>query len=508
MSVSPGIRAAVLTTTSLSGFVVFGSAGALSVAIPSMSAGLTGGTGAAAWMILAFLLGNSAAILVFGKLSDLLGRRWFYLGGIGAFLLGSIVCCFATADGVLIAARAVQGLAAASAVANSTAVLSDVFPAAQLPLVLGLNVTIGGLATLAGPLIGGALLESFDWRAVFAATLLPAALAIAVGWRALAHVHAPPFRRFRFDALGAVLSLAGIGGLLLAGERLSAEPESPASWFLLLGAFIVVVAFALSQRRLARAGAHEPLLDPAVVGGQRALVYVASLCISFAFGSVVILVVLYLQALHGASALAAGTSAVPMGLAMMVGAPAAGWAGRWISARALTIAGGGLIAVALGALAFVFAADADPLWIAPLLAVAGFGEGLFMASITRRVMHGVAADRRAIANGFRSVLHNGSLMLSTAVVFGAVTAFSGRAALAGSAVTDPTGFVVAAGVLAASALAGALVAASWRPLPGAASTPVRGLSLRTAGAADSADGSGSAGSAGSGGSAGSAGGTG
>ncbi|NQX25801.1 MFS transporter [Microbacteriaceae bacterium VKM Ac-2854] len=474
--ISRGVRAAVLVTTSLSGFVVFGSAGALSVAIPSMSAGLAGGTGAAAWMILAFLLGNSAAILVFGKLSDLLGRRWFYLGGVGLFLVGSIVCCFATADGVLIAARALQGLAAASAVANSTAVLSDVFPSEQLPLVLGLNVTIGGLATLAGPLIGGALLERFDWRAVFVATLIPAVLALSVGWRALSHVHAPPFRRFRFDALGAVLSLAGIGGLLLAGERLAAEPDSPASWLVLLAAFVLVVAFGFSQRRLARAGVHEPLLDPAVVGGPRALVYVASLCISFAFGSVVVLVVLYLQALHGASALAAGTAAVPMGLAMMVGAPAAGWVGRWVSARALTIAGGALIALALAALAVVFAADADPLWITVLLAVVGLGEGLFMASITRRVMHGVAADRRAIANGFRSVLHNGSLMLSTAVVFGTVTAFSGRAALAGSAVTDPAGFVLAAIVLALSALAGAIIAACWRPLPTPATpaVPLRG----------------------------------
>lgn len=468
MSVSRGMRAAVLATTSLSGFVVFGSAGALSVAIPSMSAGLSGGTGAAAWMILAFLLGNSAAILVFGKLSDLLGRRWFYLGGVGVFLLGSIVCCFATADGVLIAARAVQGLAAASAVANSTAVLSDVFPPAELPLVLGLNVTIGGLSTLAGPLIGGALLQQFDWRAIFVATLLPALLAVALGWRALAHVHAPPFRRFRFDALGAVLSLAGIGGLLLAGERLAAEPEAPASWFVLLGAFVLVVAFGLSQRRLARADAHEPLLDPAVVGGPRALVYVASLCISFSFGSVVVLVVLYMQGVHGASALAAGTAAVPMGIGMIIGAPAAGWVGRWVSARALTIAGGSVIAVALALLAVVFARGSDPLWISVLLPVVGFGEGLFMASITRRVMHGVAADRRAIANGFRSVLHNGSLMLSTAVVFGAVTAFSGRAALAGAAVTDPTGFAVAAAVLAASAAAGAVVAALWRPVPAVA----------------------------------------
>lgn len=478
--ISRGMRAVVLATTSLSGFVVFGSAGALSVAIPSMSAGLSGGTGAAAWMILAFLLGNSAAILVFGKLSDLLGRRWFYLGGVGVFLLGSIVCCFATADGVLIAARALQGLAAASAVANSTAVLSDVFPPAQLSLVLGLNVTIGGLSTLAGPLIGGALLERFDWRAIFVATLLPAVLALSVGWRALAHVHAPPFRRFRFDALGAVLSLAGIGGLLLAGERLAAEPGSLTSWLVLLGAFVLVAAFGLSQRRLARAGVHEPLLDPAVVGGPRALIYVASLCISFAFGSVVVLVVLYLQALHGASALAAGATAVPMGLAMMVGAPAAGWVGRWVSARALTIAGGGLIAGALAALAFVFAVAADPLWITIALVLVGLGEGLFMASITRRVMHGVAADRRAIANGFRSVLHNGSLMLSTAAVFGAVTAFSGLAALAGAAVTDPTGFVVAAAVLAASALAGAIVAACWRPLPALPASGPPGLPTSSA----------------------------
>ncbi|SMH49515.1 Major Facilitator Superfamily protein [Rathayibacter oskolensis] len=461
---SSGVRAAVLTTTSVSGFMVFGSASALSVAIPSMSATLTGGAESAAWMILAFLLGNSAAILVFAKLSDLLGRRWFYLGGVIAFLVGSIVCCVATSDSVLIAARALQGLAAASAVANSTAVLSDVIPVAQLPLVLGINVTIGGLSTLAGPLLGGLLLEYFDWRAVFVATLPLAALAIGVGWRALAHVHAPPFRSFRFDLVGAVLSLAGIGGLLLAGEWLAAEPTAPASWLLLGGAVLAVVVFASTQSRLARRGEREPLLDPAVVGGSRALVYLASLCISFAFGSVIVLVALYLQALRGASALEAGAMAVPMGAAMMIGAPSAGWVGRWVPARALTVTGGVLVALGLAALAVEFAVGADPGWIVPGLIVIGLGEGFVMASITRRVMQGVAADRRAVANGFRSVLHNGSLMLSTAVVFGIVTAFSGAAALSGGAVADPTGFVIAAAVLALSSAAGAVAAALWRPV--------------------------------------------
>ncbi|MWV48285.1 MFS transporter [Rathayibacter sp. VKM Ac-2803] len=459
---SAGVRAAVLTTTSVSGFMVFGSAGALSVAIPSMSATLAGGADSAAWMILAFLLGNSAAILVFAKLSDLLGRRWFYLGGVIAFLVGSLVCCLASSDGVLIAARAVQGLAAASAVANSTAVLSDVIPLAQLPLVLGLNVTIGGLSTLAGPLLGGLLLEHFDWRAVFVATLPLAAVAIGFGWRALAHVHAPPIRRFRFDLAGALLSLAGIGGVLLAGERLSAEPTAPASWLLLGGALLVVVVFAYSQSRLARGGAREPLLDPAVIVGPRALVYLASLCISFAFGSVVVLVALYLQAIRGASALEAGAMAVPMGAAMMIGAPGAGWAGRWVSARALTIGGGVLVAVGLGWLAVDFAVGAEPAWIVPALIPVGLGEGIVMAALTRRVMQGVAADRRAVANGFRSVLHNGSLMLSTAAVFGVVTAFSGSGALAGRAVGDPTGFVVAAAVLGLSSVAGAVAAVLWR----------------------------------------------
>ncbi|MCF7549607.1 MFS transporter [Pseudonocardia sp. WMMC193] len=440
--VSRAAAVAVLTTTSLAAVLVFGSASALGVAVPDMAADLAGGAGTATWVVLAFPLANAATILVFGKLSDSLGRRPLYLGGLVVFTLCAAVCALAREDTVLIAARVLQGLCAAAAVSNTTAVISDVFPPPRLSLALSLNITAGGAATLLGPVVGGLLVDAYGWRSILWCAVPIGLLACGIGWWSLRHAHSPARSAgFRLDVPGAVLSIAAIVAVLLAGQFVAAGRVVLAALVLGIGVLAGGV-FVTVQRRV-----REPVLDLRILAGDRGFAYGASFCAGLAFGASALLVVLYLQTVRGFSAGASGALVLPMGLALVVASPATGLLGRWVSARVLTTTGAALVGVAMLGLAGLFTGRPAVVALVVLLTVSGFGEGVFMASITRRVIEGVPADRRAIANGFRSVLHNGALALSTACVLAVV--------LGGG----PDGYVVSAAALGVVGLLAALLSA-------------------------------------------------
>jgi MFS family permease len=132
----------------------------------------------------------------------------------------------------------------------------------------------------------------------------------------------------------------------------------------------------------------------------------------------------------------------------VVASPLTGLVGRRVAARVLTTAGAVLVGLAMLALALLLRGEPAPALLALVLALVGVGEGMFMASITRRVIEGVPADRRAIANGLRSVLHNGALALSTALVLAVVLGADGR-----------TGYVATAAALGIIGLLAALLSA-------------------------------------------------
>lgn len=451
----------VLATTTLSALLVFGNASALSVALPAMSADLDVTAATADWFLIAFLLANTAFILVFGRISDSLGRRGLYLGGLIVFTLASVGCALAPNEWWLIALRIAQGIAAACAVSNSTAVLTDVFAHGRLAVALSLNVTGGAIATLLGPMIGGFLVENFGWRSLFVANVPLGVFAILLGWRSLRSLHKPLRRRERYDYWGALLSVLGLGSLLFAVNRMSEWGLGDVRvWGCLAAAAACGAGFTIVERHT-----PAPLLDLGLLRGTRGLVYVSSFFTSFTFGSVLVLVVLYRQLVDGAGAAEAGLVAVPMGLAMLVGSPLSGALGRWLSPRILTSVGAATLTAGVAGLAGVFwlGATKGPL-LGLCLLLCGFGEGVFMAAITRSVMIGVAANRRAIANGFRSVLHNGALALSIAVVLLIVTAWTGPSytPVGDTATEARQGFVAAALLLSACGIAGCATSLTQR----------------------------------------------
>jgi EmrB/QacA subfamily drug resistance transporter len=474
MTKSPSVARpeSVLAVTTLGLFLIMLNSSSVNVALPEISGALHAPTGVADWFLLGFMVANTASILVFGRLSDLLGRRRIYLAGMSVFVLASIAAAFAPTAAILIALRVLQGVAGATIVTNSTALLADAFPKERLAGALGVNISAAAVANTIGPTIGGLLVESFGWQAVFLVNVPFGIASVLLGMRVIPHGAPVAPTREPFHLLGAVLSVSGLTLVLVAVSRLQEDSITDP---VLAGTFVagigLLVWFVLVSLRTSH-----PLIDVRLVLDRaRGFAYGAAFFNSFSRAGVVVLVVLFEQMVGGTGATAAGLVVMSLAVGMAVASPIAGRLTGRFSARTLSSAGGLLLTGSLAALTVTLPAGSIPLTVV-LLLLAGLGVGVFTAPNTSSIMHGVAPSRRAVANAVRSVLFNSAQVLGTTVTLLLVTA----SGVSSYAVTDASPgligwFRVALGVLAASAAVSVVLSfargGSWRAAPAAAPAP-------------------------------------
>ncbi|OLT10406.1 hypothetical protein BJF78_28920 [Pseudonocardia sp. CNS-139] len=452
----------VLGVTTLGLMLVIVNATALNVALPAMSAAFGVPAATADWFLVAFMLSSTACILVFGRASDILGRRGLYLGGLVVFTVASAGCALAPDAGTLIALRVVQGVAAATTVANTTTLIADAFPPHRLAHGLGLNITAAGVANTVGPGVGGVMVTTFGWESLFWMTIPFGVAALVLGHRVLPRSPRPDGPRERFDVAGALLSTAGLALLLFGFNRVGAwGADDPRVWGTVAAAVLLLGAFVQVERRSAA-----PLVDLTLVRDpQRAYAYAAAFFNSFTRAGLVVLVVLHQQMVAHRSAAEAGLVAVPLALLMILSAPAAGRLSDRFPVRTLSTVGGALILLATAGLAVTMADPGVPTAVpALLLALAGAGTGLFTPPNSAAIMTGVVPGRRAVANSVRSVLYNSAQAIGTVATLLVVTTWLASAGVASYAerVDDPAvvvGFVVAAAALTVTGLVACLLSA-------------------------------------------------
>jgi MFS family permease len=458
---SVGLRGEVgiLATCALNNFLIFGTFSALNVAIPAMSRDLDGGVSTASWVLLGFLLANSSTTILFAKLSDEWGRRWFYLGGILVFTLASLACVFVANDVVLVWLRVLQGLASACSMSTSSAVISDVFPPSRLPMALGVFMAMAGMSTLIGPVVGGVLTDRFGWRSIFWMGVVLGVGAVAVGWDALKNVHAPPIGRFGFDLAGALTSTGGIAALILSVQLFSDEGTD---WRWVAGGVLVAIVLLAVFARVERRSPH-PLVDPRIVAGTRGRIYLAAFCAAIPSTGLVVVVTLYLQVMSGSTAAVAGLYLLPMGGAMLVGSLLAGMGQRWVSSRTANMVGATGVGAGTVLVTVVIALDLPGWCLATALLLNGLAQGLYQASLSARLLVGVPANRRGIAQGLRATIMNGSNALATAMVIASVTLVAGEHVVDGGRTAGARpAFILAAALLAVFGVAAAALTLDGR----------------------------------------------
>lgn len=276
------------------------------------------------WLTTAYLVTSTMMIPIYGKLSDLFGRRPVLVAAILTFLLGSLLCGLSRTTLQLILSRAVQGLGSAGLFTTAFAVVADLFPPAERGKYQGLFGALFGVCSVVGPLAGGFLTDTLGWHWVFFINLPLGAVALVFILLRMPPLRPESHTRPRLDAIGALALVVTVMPLLLAlslgrGEAAPGEAGFPWASWPILGLFALsavgLAAFLFVERR-----APEPIVDPRLFRGRTfALVNAAVFVINASFLGAVVFLPLFMVNVVGLSATSAGLTLTPLTLGVMVG---------------------------------------------------------------------------------------------------------------------------------------------------------------------------------------------
>ncbi|MDQ1723731.1 MAG: hypothetical protein QOG52_759 [Frankiaceae bacterium] len=418
-STAAGRHWRVLSVTCLGMTLTFLNTSTLTIALPVLTRHFHASSTQATWFVLSYLLVNTALILSFGRITDLVGRKALYMSGLAIITLASLACAFAPTANALIALRAIQGIGGAAILANTTALLVDAFPDRLLALGLSLNVTAASAANVVGPAVGGVLVGTLGWRSVFWFNFPVGVLGLWWAKRVLPSRGAMRRVAERFDYAGGLLTfliLALVVFVLSNGNEMG-WTGTTTLMLSALTALLVVVLVQVERR------ATHPLIDGVLFRSRaRSMAYAATTMMSVAQAAVALLISLFLQTIQGASPLEAGLWITPLAAGIMVASPFAGRMASRIEPRKLSSSGFALTAAGLVTLAIGLRLDSSRLFIGVTTAAIGVGCGIFQAPNTASLMAGVPAGRRGIASALRSTLQCTGQVLSTAIALAIVTA--------------------------------------------------------------------------------------
>ena len=388
----------------------------VNVAIPAMSAGLKISLDGILWVLNAYILVYAVLLITAGRLGDLYGQRNLFAAGLAVFTIASALCGLSQDENQLIAARVLQGVGGALLVPQTLAILTGLFPPERRGAAFGIWAGVAGLATLAGPTIGGAIVTYVDWRWIFFVNVPIGIAALVATFIIVPDLR--PGRRHGWDIVGIFLATAGLFGLvfgLIEGERFNwgeigsyvvTIPEVIGLGVVLLILFVVWERFQA-----------EPLV-PLSLFEERNFAVANWIGASIAFGmmSLFLPIVIYLQSVRGFSALTAGLTLAPMSLTSMLVAPFAGRMADRVGGKYILMTGVFVFAVGFGTLTFV--AGPDSTWLTFLVPaiVAGAGMGMTFAPLTTVAMRNIEPRMAGAASGVLNTTRQVGQAVGSAVV--------------------------------------------------------------------------------------------
>jgi EmrB/QacA subfamily drug resistance transporter len=370
-----------------------------------------GGLAHYSWVFSAYLLTSTASVPIWGRLSDLYGRRRLYLSGIAIFLAGSALSGAATSMTQLILFRAIQGLGAGAIIPLSMTIVGELYALHERARTQALFSGVWGVASIAGPLVGGYITDALSWRWVFYLNLpfgLLSSVVIALAY--------PPRSRHvpaQVDWIGAGLLFAGVTALLIA---LGGVTSYAAVWF--AGAAALLVLFIVVERRTVDPILPLDLFRSDIVSRSMGIVFMTGMAM---FGAIAF-VPLFVQGVMNGTATEAGQVLTPLFLGWVVTSIAGARLTVVLGYRPLTVGGVLLLTAGFIAMAMMTEDTTRPMLLTAVF-VLGCGMGLSMLALLLAVQHGVERSRLGLATSLNQFARSVGAAVGVALM-GAILARS------------------------------------------------------------------------------------
>ncbi len=410
------------------------------IALPDIFRGIgvnplaAGNTSYLLWMFMGFLVVSAVLVVSFGRLGDMFGRVRMYNMGFAVFTVASIFLAVTWMKGTdaalwLIIWRIVQGIGGAFLFANSTAILTDAFPANQRGTALGMNAIAAISGSFLGLLLGG-VLAPINWHFVFLVSV-PFGL-FGTFWAYFMLHDLSERHHARMDWWGNVLFAVGLIAILV-GITYGLEPygghamgwTSPFVLSMIFGGVAALIVFGFVETRVA-----EPMFRLSLFRIRAfAAGNLANLMVALGRGGMQFTLIIWLQGiwlpLHGYSfsqtPLWAGIYLVPLTIGFLVSAPLSGWLSDRFGARAFTV-GGALLTALSFVLLMLMPVNFGYGLFALILVLNGFGSGLFASPNRAEIMNSVPANQRGAAGGTIATFQNAAFVLSIGIFFSLIVA--------------------------------------------------------------------------------------
>ena len=418
----------------------------VTTALPAIHADLGADIEGLQWITNAYTLAFASLMLFAVGLGDRFGRRRVFVIGITVFALASAACALAGDETFLIAARAVQGAGAAMTMPLSLPLLVSAVPDRFRAAAIGIWGGIAGLGVALGPVVGGAVVDGWNWSAIFWLNVPVAVVAIPLALLALPRVAG---FRVRFDIAGVVLASLGVVALVFGIVR-----GNDAGWTSaeVLGSLAVGVAslvgFVIRERL-----AESPLL-PLRLFRDRGFTVSNVVAMVFSLGAfgAVFLLAQFLQIVQGHTPLEAGLMTLPWTAMPLIVAPLSGLVAPRVGTRQLIVLGLALLAGGIGYLGLILAGNPTYAVQLPGYVAAGIGMGLAFSPLSNALLANIAPADQAKANGANSTLREVGVALGIAALTAVFTGAGGTLTPSGFADAAQPAVLFGAGAVAVGAL--------------------------------------------------------
>ena len=382
----------------------------LNVALPSIHRDLGASIQALEWTVNAYVLAYAVLLLTGAAMGDRFGRKRMFIAGIALFTASSAAAALAPSTGLLIAARAAQGLGAAIVTPLTLTLLADAFPPARRGLALGVWSGVSGVAVALGPLVGGAVIQAASWHWIFWINVPIGIVLVGLAATRLTENRGPSRK---LDLGGLALVSSGLLGVVFGLVQSQSQGWTSSRVTVSMAAGLaLLLAFVRYELR-----ADEPMLPLSLFANRGfAVTNAVSLAMFFGmFGSIFFLSQ-FLQNVLGNSPLQAGVKLLVWTGATMVAAPLAGFFSERYGSRLFMVAGLGLQAVALAWLATIAGVEVGYASMVGPFILAGTGMGLVFAPAAGAVLASVRADQAGQASGATNAIRELGGTLGIAVL--------------------------------------------------------------------------------------------